>query len=70
MPPIETLAIQQFMDKVKRAAQGRSRELRLEIGDATILAAEIGSLLSRLATLESNRPITASAAKMDGGSLR
>jgi hypothetical protein len=69
MPPIETVAIQRFMDAVKRAAQARSRDMRLEVGDATALAAEIGSLLGRLAALELNRPAPSRIAKMDGGSL-
>lgn len=66
---LETTAIQHFLDLVKRAAQVRSRDVRVEMSDATILASEIAVLLARLASLEHSLGRTQTTA-MDGGSLR
>jgi hypothetical protein len=69
---LETIAIEQFMELVKRAAQSRSRDVRLALPDATILIAEIAIVMSRLSKLEDtmlNLPASNSAI-MDGGSLR
>lgn len=73
MPSIETVAIQRFMDTVKRAAQARSRDIRIEITDATLLATEIAVIMSRLAMLENATAETVARAAppaMDGGTLR
>jgi hypothetical protein len=69
MSKIETGAIQRFTDLVKRASQARSRDIRLELGDATILIAEIAVLLSHVTVLQ-NASTAGQAVKVDGGSLR
>jgi hypothetical protein len=65
---IETGAIQRFMDLVKRASHARSRDVRLELADATILIAEIAVLLGHVAALQD--AAAGAPVKVDGGSLR
>lgn len=69
MSSLDTHAIEKFFDLVKRAARARSREIRLEFADATILATEIATILSRVATLETKQVQTGKVT-MDGGSFR
>jgi hypothetical protein len=70
MQPIETIAIERFLDLVKRASQSRSRDVRVEITDATILAAEIGLVLARMAALSDSALSAPQVTAMDGGTLR
>lgn len=70
MQQIETDAIQRFLILVKRAAQTRSRDVRIEISDAIILTAEIAAVLSRVAALQDSMEAVPLTVKMDGGSLR
>lgn len=67
---IDTTAIQQFLESVKRATQTRSRDVRLAVADATVLSAEIAMIMSRLVTLENKLTgVQATSIGMDGGSL-
>ena len=43
-------AIERFMALLKRAAQANSRDVRIDIKDATILAAELAVVLARAAS--------------------
>jgi hypothetical protein len=70
MTKIETGAITRFMDLVKRSSQARSRDVRLELPDATILIAEIAVLLGRVAVLQDAAAGAPQSVKVDGGSLR
>jgi hypothetical protein len=69
MAALDTHAIEKFFDLVKRAAQARSREIRLEMADATILTAEIATVLGRMTSLETKQGQTGTVT-MDAGSFR
>ena len=66
---IETGAIRHFMDLVKRSSQARSRDVRLELFDATILVAEIAVLLSYVTVLQDAAASVQQNVKVDGGKL-
>lgn len=62
-------AIEKFTTIVKRAANARSKDIRIDIADATALVTEIANVMTRLALHENavvkdNANITVS---MDGG---
>jgi hypothetical protein len=46
--PLNTIAIQQFLQAVKNADNGRAKELRLEIQTAKNLAYTLGMVMTRL----------------------
>jgi len=46
--PLNTIAIQQFLQAVKNADNGRAKELRLEIQTAKNLAYTLGIVMTRL----------------------
>lgn len=72
---IETAAIEHFFALVKRASQARSKDFRMDMADAVVLATEISTLLLIIAR-ENDQQKNASSAgiggsvTMDGGGLR
>jgi hypothetical protein len=46
--PLNTIPLQQFLNAVKAAEQGRSREVKLDIATAKTLAFTLGAVMSRL----------------------
>lgn len=69
----ETAAVmERFASKVKRGAQARSKDIRLDMDEATALMAEIANVMARLAVYE-NATVTDKASlsvQMDGGSFK
>ena len=59
-------AVEKFNLMVKRASQARSKEVRLDIADATVLMGELSNILARLAVLENG---TATSGMGDGHHL-
>lgn len=70
---IVTDAIEKFSEHVKRAAQARSRDIRLDMVDATALVSEIANISARLAVYEHQAAASKFSANtqiyMDGGSF-
>jgi hypothetical protein len=64
--------IERFTKKVKRAAQAHSKDIRLDIEDATGLMAEIANIMAQLVVYESAALTARSSAnvQMDGGSFK
>ena len=62
-------AIEKFNMTVKRAIQSRSKDVRLDLTDATILMGELSNVMSRLAVLEngSATQVVADGHHLDGG---
>tara|TARA_R110000782_G_C14669095_1_gene398769 strand:+ start:515 stop:757 length:243 start_codon:yes stop_codon:yes gene_type:complete len=46
--PLNTIPLQQFLNAVKAAEQGRAREVKLDIATAKTLAFTLGAVMSRL----------------------
>lgn len=70
---IETAAIERFFTLVKRASQARSKDFRMDMANAVVLATEISTLL--LIVASENKQKNASSGIggsviMDGGGLR
>lgn len=69
---LTTEAIEKFTTMVKRSAQTRAKEMRLDMVDATNLMAEIANLTTRLAVHENQKLVyhETTTAQMDGGGFR
>ena len=48
LEPLNTIPLQQFLNAVKAAEQGRAREVKLDIATAKTLAFTLGIVMSRL----------------------
>ena len=48
LEPLNTIPLQQFLNAVKAAEQGRAREVKLDIATAKTLAFTLGVVMSRL----------------------
>ena len=46
--PLNTIPLEQFIDKVKVAENAKKREVMIDIKDAKILALTLGGVMSRL----------------------
>ncbi len=69
---LDTIAtLEKFITTVKRAVQAHSKDIRLEITDATLLMSEITNILTRLAVYEHStvKETTNTTVIMDGGSF-
>ena len=67
---IETqTAIEKFNAVIRRAIQARSKDVRLDISDASILMGELSNVMTRLAVLENGAASAgiADGHQMDGG---
>jgi hypothetical protein len=66
-----TAAIEKFTSIVKRSAQAHSKDIRMEMADATVLMAEIANVMTRLAVYENSTNIKtdSSSVTMQGGSF-
>jgi uncharacterized tellurite resistance protein B-like protein len=66
-----TEAIEKFTTMVRRSMQARSKDLRLDMTDATNLMVEIANLATRLAVYEYEtvKRIATTTAEMDGGAF-
>lgn len=71
MSNIDTTTIERFLLNVKRAAQARAKEMRLDLPDAVTLSSEISMVMARLLKAElpsgSSDRLTVAA---DGGAFQ
>jgi hypothetical protein len=67
--PATTVIIDKIANIVKRSAQAHSKDIRLEMTDATMLIAEIANITARLAVLENaeNAKVENLSVSMHGG---
>ena len=66
------VTIEKFTTIVKRSAQARSKDIRIEMTDATALVAELANVMARLAFYENSAVKDSSniTVSMDGGGFR